>query len=140
MNFVHDLATLVELYYFDDHYLSKHGTHAHSVLMRCNLKAVHAILKLYAFQFASLSPPKTIKTRSFKYQLITFDLFDKMAPVMTCHTRFVQDSQGAWVTKEDAFLNITLWFNPNSNMTMADVVAAIERDVGPDPMSMQHIG
>ena len=51
---------------------------------------------------------------------------------MTCHTRFVQDSQGAWATREGPTLaNTTFWFNPNINMTMADVVATIERDLGP---------
>ena len=46
---------------------------------------------------------------------------------MTCHTRFVHDAQAAWATREGPTLaNTTLWCNPDSKMTMADVVATIE--------------
>ena len=49
------------------------------------------------------------------------------ATTMTCYTRFVYDAQGAWATREGStFANSTFWFNPNSEMTMADVVATIE--------------
>ena len=57
----------------------------------------------------------------------------KMAhSAMTCHTRFVHDTQGAWATREGPTLaNITFWYNPNSGMTMVDVVTTIERNLGP---------
>ena len=55
---------------------------------------------------------------------------------MTCHTRFVHDAKGAWATREGPTLaNTTFWYNPNSEMTMADVVATIEANPGP-----LHIG
>ena len=51
---------------------------------------------------------------------------------MTCNTRFVYDAQGAWATREGPTLaNTTFWYNPNSEMTMADVVATIEGNLGP---------
>ena len=57
--------------------------------------------------------------------------------VMTCHTRFVHDAQGAWVTREGPTLaSTTFWYNPNSGMTMADVVATIDGNLGP----MRRIG
>ena len=51
---------------------------------------------------------------------------------MTCHTRFVHDAKGAWATREGPTLaNTTFWYNPNSEMTMADVVATIEANLPP---------
>ena len=51
---------------------------------------------------------------------------------MTCYTHFVNDSQGAWATREGPTLaNVSFWFNPNSGMTLADVVSTIERNLGP---------
>ena len=50
-----------------------------------------------------------------------------MGQTMSCYTRFVDDSQSAWATRGGGPLpNTTFWFNPSSQMTMADVVTTIE--------------
>ena len=51
---------------------------------------------------------------------------------MTCYTHYVNDAQEAWATREGPTVaNISFWFNPNSGITLADVVSTIERNLGP---------
>ena len=53
-------------------------------------------------------------------------------PAISCTVRFANDSQGAWATRADSgYANIIFWLNPQSEMTMADAISTIERDLGP---------
>lgn len=59
--------------------------------------------------------------------------------VMSCNVRVVQDTNRAWVTMERGAgrATLTFWYNPYSNMTIADVVDTIESQQS--PMRIGHV-
>ena len=55
-----------------------------------------------------------------------------MALVMSVAIHTVSDAEGGWVTREGRTLaNAAFWYNPNSGLTLADVVNIIEHTFSP---------